>query len=316
MPRIRINADAFKNQTWGSEWELSNMTCEHGIKIVARHYHTEDTIVYNPNSWAHKWGCKDTKGRMWYAHVDSSVVDHGEGTCEITTPIMTYDDIEDAQQILRDLREEGALASSRYGCGLHIHIGAFNTTDGGVTQTGTSLRHLVNLIKSHEDILIQAINMTPSRYANGYASKLSNDFVRRLNESRPSTIDGVKRIYNRYQATRYVMLNYESLDDNKTVEFRFFEFHKIHAGEFKAYVQFCMALCHYAKVITRSSPSPIDMSNPKYMMKNWLTNMGLVGDEFKTCRKMLTKRLRGDVGSRVPRTRNADLDDLNLVTEG
>ena len=333
MPNLIENSMQMRNQTWGSEWEMSNMTCSHCIKVVAKHYHTEHSIItgreykrlhpelINFDLWQHEYGCLDSKGRMWWTHQDGSIRSYGEGVCELTTPIMTWDDIEDAQQLLRELREEGAVSGERYGCGLHIHIGAFNTTDGSTNvQDATSLRKLVNIMKSHEDLLIKAVNISASRYSRGgYANVISDEYVRRINRERPTTVSRVKQLYSCYgnpssNGSRYTMLNYDSLDDNKTVEFRLFEFHnKMHAGELKAYIHLCMAMCNYAKLVTRTSPQKVDMTNEKWAMKNWLNNMGLIGDEFKTTRKMLTKRLSGDMGRR---TLASNIDDLDLSVDG
>ena len=65
-------------------------------------------------------------------------------------------------------------------------------------------------------------------------------------------------------------------------------------------------------MVAYTSSDPVDMTNEKWAMKNWLNNLGLMGDEFKTARKMLTKRLSGDLGSRIPRTSTSGLDDLGL----
>lgn len=315
---LKQNTEMMKNQTWGTEWEMTNINCRHAIRVVAQFYGTEDTISRG-GDWQHLYGCKDSKGRMWWTHEDGSIHSIGEGVCELTTPIMTYDDIEDAQAILRLLRQEGAKSSEDYGCGLHIHIGAFNTIDNSDNiQNAKSLRNLANIMKSHEDILIKAINMSRTRYGrNCYAETIDNEFIEVLNNKKPRSIEGVKelyRIYNhRANAPRYRMLNYESLDDNKTIEFRLFEFHKnMHAGEFKAYLQLCMAMANYSKIVRNCSCKKVDMSNEKYAMNSWLKNMGLIGDEFKTARKMLTKRLSGDTGYRNGRA-NESLDDLNIA---
>lgn len=300
-------AEEMKNQTWGTEWEMSRINCHHCAQVVAQYYHDKygtQIEVFRGNGWGHQWGARDNKGRTWWTHVDGSVREDGEGCCELTTPIMTYDDIEDAQGVLRLLRENGAVSGQRWGCGLHIHIGAFNTTDNSDDiQTAKSLRNLANMMKSHEDILIRAINISQARYSGGYCSTISDGFIQALNRAKPTTVEGVKSVYHRFH-NRYTMLNFDSLDDNKTVEFRLFEFHKnMHAGEFKAYLQLCMAMCAYAKHVRYSSANKVDMSNERYAMVSWLKNLGLIGEEFKTARKMLTKRLSGDTAyksGRVP----------------
>ena len=44
--------------------------------------------------------------------------------CELVTPILTYNDIETLQELIRKLRHAGAKSDATRGCGVHIHIGA------------------------------------------------------------------------------------------------------------------------------------------------------------------------------------------------
>ena len=68
----------------------------------------------------------------------------------------------------------------------------------------------------------------------------------------------------------------------------------------------------YSQLVNYASFKKVNTNNEKCTMKNWLVNMGLVGDEFKTCRKMLLKRLSGDSAYRNGRPLQDTLDDLNL----
>ena len=54
----------------------------------------------------------------------------------MVTPILTYDDIETLQELVRRLRA-GAKSDPTRGCGVHIHIGAAG-------HTPQSLRNLAN----------------------------------------------------------------------------------------------------------------------------------------------------------------------------
>lgn len=49
-----------------------------------------------------------------------------------------------------------------------------------------------------------------------------------------------------------------------------------------------------AKEVRTASPKPQQSENPKYAMRTWLLRLGFIGDEFKTARELLTKRLSGD----------------------
>ena len=49
-----------------------------------------------------------------------------------------------------------------------------------------------------------------------------------------------------------------------------------------------------AKTAKSASPRPQQNENPKYAMRTWLLRLGFIGEEFKTAREVLTKRLAGD----------------------
>ena len=98
------------------------------------------------------------------------------------------------------------------------------------------------------------------------------------------------------------MLNLHATFTKGTVEFRLFQFDKpsngklngLHAGQLKSYIQLCLALSQMAKEVRTASPKPQQSENPKYAMRTWLLRLGFIGDEFKTARELLTKRLSGD----------------------
>ena len=105
-----------------------------------------------------------------------------------------------------------------------------------------------------------------------------------------------------YNDSRYHMLNYHATFTKGTIEFRLFEFdaprdgrqNGLHAGQLKSYIQFCLALSQMAKTVKTASSRPQQNENPKYAMRTWLLRLGFVGDEFKTARDVLTKRLDGN----------------------
>ena len=74
----------------------------------------------------------------------------------MVTPILTYEDMETLQEIIRRLRRAGAKSNATRGCGVHIHIGA----KGHTPQT---LRNLSNIMASHEDLLASALNLDRGR---------------------------------------------------------------------------------------------------------------------------------------------------------
>ena len=105
------------------------------------------------------------------------------------------------------------------------------------------------------------------------------------------------------------MLNYHATFTKGTIEFRLFQFdapadgkqNGLHAGQLKSYIQLCLALSQMAKIVRTASPKPQQNENPKYAMRTWLLRLGFIGDEFKTARDFLTRRLAGDTAFRTAR---------------
>jgi hypothetical protein len=340
------NVNLLKMQTFGVEIEMSGLAPRRIIEVVAARFGTTETV--KTTAYDHDgvtlvgYECTgyDSNGNAntWRVVHDGSISSTGGGSGELVTPVLHYGDIETLQQIVRDLRVAGAHSNSSLGCGVHIHVGADLNKEGG--HTTRSLRNLSNLMASHEELLIKACGVSASRYCrNGYTQRSDASFIETLNRVRPTTIERFAQVWynshgynvptraegNHYNHSRYHMLNlhatflpYIGRNYNRcTCEFRLFEFHgnAMHAGELKAYIQLCLAMSSYSKLVSRVSPEPVDLFNEKKAMKNWLDNMGLVGDEFKTCRTLLGRRLSGDTAYRNGRPVADSLDDLHLVTD-
>jgi len=165
---------------------------------------------------------------------------------------------------------------------------------------------------SHEDLIIEALGLSRTRVAR-WCKTVDRTFLETLNRRKPKTMSKLADIWygmqsrgesrtNHYNDSRYHMLNYHATFTKGTIEFRLFEFEApdenrqngLHAGQLKSYIQFCLALCQMAKTVTGASAIPQQNENPKYAMRTWLLRLGFVGEEFKTARNVLTKKLSGD----------------------
>lgn len=87
----------------------------------------------------------------------------------MVTPILTYEDIETLQAIIRLLRKAGAKSSPSRGCGVHIHIGKGN-------HTPKTLRNLVNIMAAHEEQIGRAIRIDAGRTGQ-YCRVVDPDFL-------------------------------------------------------------------------------------------------------------------------------------------
>ncbi len=307
--KIRNQIEEMKKQTIGVEVEMNNITRKAAAKLAAEFFGTnryEDTAFRNGY---YTWSAWDSEGREWKFQRDVSISGPDSEKCELDTPILTYTDIETLQELIRQLRHAGAKSDATRGCGVHIHIGA----KGHTAQT---LRNLANIMASHESLIADALNLDRGRMSH-YCRTVNPEFLNALNSRKPKTMADLADIWytshgansgrgQHYNSSRYHMLNLHATFTKGTIEFRLFQFdapangkqNGLHAGQLKSYIQLCLALSQMAKTVKTASPKPQQNENPKYAMRTWLLRLGFIGDEFKTAREILTKRLAGDTAFR------------------
>lgn len=304
-----MNTNEMKKQTFGVEVEMNRITRHKAAEVAAKFFGTgryEDTAYRNGY---YTWSAWDAQGREWKFQRDVSIAGPDSEKCEMVTPILNYADMEDLQELLRQLRHAGAKSDASRGCGVHIHIGAQG-------QTPQTLRNLVSIMAAHESLLTSALKLDQYRLGT-YCKPVDHRFVDALNQEKPKTMSELADIWyesqrctcgrdHHYNESRYHMLNLHATFTKGTVEFRLFQFDKpsnghrsgIHAGQLKSYIQLCLALCDKAKKVKHASPAEPQNENPKYAMRTWLLRLGFIGDEFKTARDVLTKNLAGNAAWR------------------
>ncbi len=178
--KTRMQIEEMKKQTIGVEVEMYGITREKAARTIAAYFHTEDTVRFIGGGYS-AWACKDNQGREWKITRDVSIqASCDEEKAELGTPILTYDDIPDLQEILRQLRHKGAKSDPNHMCGVHIHIGLGE-------HTPKSLRNLANIMASHENLLISAMRLDRTRI-NRYCRTVDPDFLKRLNRRKPKTM--------------------------------------------------------------------------------------------------------------------------------
>lgn len=307
--KIARQIEEMKKQTIGVEVEMNRIERETAARIAAQFFGTgryQDTARRNGYS---TWSAWDDQGREWKFQKDVSIEGPEREKCELVTPILTYADMETLQELIRKLRHAGAKSDASRGCGVHIHIGA----KGHTPQT---LRNLANIMASHESLIADALNLDRGRMSR-YCRTVDPRFLEQVNRRKPHTMAQLADIWytsngadygrsHHYNDSRYHMLNYHATFTKGTVEFRLFQFDEptrerrggLHAGQLKSYIQLCLALSQMAKTVKTASSRPQQNENPKYAMRTWLLRLGFIGDEFKTAREILTKRLAGDASFR------------------
>lgn len=288
-----------RTQRFGIEIEMTGITREKAAEAIAEYFGTESFYI---GTYYKTYGAKDRQGRTWKATYDSSIIAQkksggrtvqaaDEYKCEVVSPILTYEDMADLQEIIRQLRHKGAFVNSQ--CGIHIHVDASR-------YTPQTLRNLVNIIASKEDILYKALRIDPARMR--WCKKTNGELLEAINRRKPQTMEALKDIWyagstrgrdEHYNDTRYHGLNLHSAFTKGTVEFRLFN-STTHAGEIKAYIQFCLAVSYQALTQKKASARKTVTDNEKYAFRCWMLRLGLSGDEFKTCRLHFLKHLEGN----------------------
>lgn len=319
---MKTTAAEILNRRFGVEVEMTNISRPHAARVcretlAAAHPDRRYSIVRVPSYDTRRVTelYPNGKFRHWDFMSDSSVHVRGEGMAEFVTPLLDWSDMEDLQALIRAFREAGALSNPAYECGVHIHVDAADLD-------AAQLKNLANLCASHEELLMEATNLDPSRRT--WCAPIHPRFLAEINRRKIRDLEDMKltwyemntgvradRSHEHYENSRYHVLNLHSLWQGKGVEFRLWQFNRfdptapvgrrrggLHAGRLKAYVQMCLALVNYANKARNCSPKVLHNGNKKYAMRCWLLRLGFIGPEFKTARGVFTEKLEGN-SSRV-----------------
>ncbi|MBP2656763.1 MAG: amidoligase [Firmicutes bacterium] len=281
---------------------MTGLTRKDAAQVVASYFASH--IQHHGGSYDEYW-VVDSKRRTWTLVSDSSIhamektqghlVSAGnEYKVELVSPILTYEDIEPLQELIRLLRKAGAVSDSQYNCGIHIHVDA-------KPHTPNSLKNLVNLVASKEELLYKSLKIDYARIK--YCKKVNEELVQKINKKRPKNLEALADIWyenygtesrtRHYHNSRYHGLNLHSTFTKGTIEFRLFN-GTLHAGRIKAYIQFCLAISYQALKQKTASAKRKVTDNEKYTFRCWMLRLGLIGKEFETCRYHFLANLTGD----------------------
>ena len=124
----RIQIENMKNQTFGVEIEGNNITRQKAAQKAAEYFGTGRSEYTARRNGYMTWSAWDAQGREWKFQRDVSIAGPDDQKCEMVTPILTYEDMELLQGLVRVLRKAGMKSDASRGCGIHIHIGAAGHT--------------------------------------------------------------------------------------------------------------------------------------------------------------------------------------------
>ena len=297
-----------KDQCFGVEVEMTGITREQAAKALAEYFGTEPCYsggVYDT------WTVTDPEGKEWKIMRDGSVkpeqkVRDGytqisensrlakKYQVELVTPKLTYAELPKLQECVRRVRKAGAKANSS--CGIHVHVDAAN-------HNRQSLKNLIGIMFSKEDILFKALQVNEGRAARWCqkvrepmlreARKLSSDETKDLTKLESIWYEGDDGHTEHYNWTRYYALNLHSVFYRGTVEWRCFN-STLHAGKVAAYVNLCLAISAQAIAQRSTVMRKTHSDNELFTFRVWLVRLSLNGPEFKHTRDHLLANLEGD----------------------
>ncbi len=309
-------SELMKNQLFGVEVETYGISRKDACEIIAKFFGTESTIDHV--SSYDSWTCKDGKGRTWRCMSDCSIEDptgksytticgHSYKGCEVVTPLLSYEDIETLQEIIRKLREGGANANKS--CGIHVHVEADK-------QDALSLRRLAKFFLARQDLIYEALEVGGRK--NRWCKPISKALVDKMKNNKNLTMGQLESYWyssandnyfgtinhSHYNETRYHGLNLHSLFTGKGIEYRLFN-GTVHAGKIKAYIQFCLALSAWAiesdESIKFNRKVGLTAKQKENLFASILRNrLGLTGPEFATCRYWMMNKLHNDCLAEEP----------------
>ena len=217
-----------KDQCFGVEVEMTGITRRQAAEALAAYF---GTSVHYCGTYYAAWGVSDPEGKEWKLMSDSSIrgvrkidfgyrsTSDGEYQVEMVTPKLTYAELPKLQECVRRVRKAGAKANNS--CGIHVHVDAAN-------HNRQSLKNLIGIMYSKEDILFKALQVDPIR-ARDYCQKvrepmlrqartLSSDETNDLTQLEQVWYEGNVKNTDHYNWTRYYALNLHSVFYRGTVE--------------------------------------------------------------------------------------------------
>lgn len=202
-----------KDQCFGVEVEMTGITRRQAAEALAAYFGTEPQYL---GTYYDTWGVTDPEGKVWKLMSDSSIraerktadgyetVGRGEYQVEMVTPKLTYAELPKLQECVRRVRKAGAKANGS--CGIHVHVDASN-------HNRQSLKNLIGIMYSKEDILFKALQVDPIR-ARDYCQKVREPMLRQartLSSDETNDLTQLERVWyegnventDHYNWTRY-----------------------------------------------------------------------------------------------------------------
>ena len=297
-----------KEQCFGVEIEMTGVTREEAAQALADYFRT------TPRYYGHtydSWTVQDPAGKKWKLMSDASIhpecqgedgylrldKDSAEGypyKVEMVTPKLTYDELPRLQECMRRVKAIGAKVNGS--CGIHVHVDASN-------HNRQSLKNLIGIMYSKEDILFKALQVNEARAAR-WCKKVREPMLKKarlLSADETQDLTLLEKVWyegevdktDHYNWTRYYALNLHSVFYRGTVEWRCFN-STLDPVQAAAYVNLCLAISAQAIAQRSTIMQKTHSDNELFTFRVWLVRLGLNGSEFKATRDCLLSHLSGD----------------------
>jgi hypothetical protein len=152
-----------------------------------------------------------------------------------------------------------------------------------VGHTGVSLRNLVNLLYSKQVLIKKSLGIE--------ANFIEESFAKAINEANVDTLESFKTTISEIGKQYCPGITFSF--DSSTIIFKFFQAERS-PEEIHAYTQLVGLLNQTAMKLKYTSPKGKDTDNDKFTFRLFLIRLGMVGEEYKTTRKILLAKLDGN----------------------
>lgn len=150
-------------------------------------------------------------------------------------------------------------------------------------HTVYTLRNLINMIASKQGLIQKAFNLSQVI--------VHEEFIKAINENALAMFQDFEIIEHEIGTDKCPGISFDF--DLKTITF------KLYVGELepdrlKAYMDLVALINTNAQKLKHASWKPTTSDNPKYSFRTWLLRLGMIGEEYKTTRKVLLANLEGN----------------------
>lgn len=170
-------------------------------------------------------------------------------------------------------------------------------------HTGITLRNLINLLYSKQVLVKRSLGIE--------SNIIEDNFAKAINDANVDTLESFKTVISEIGEQYCPGIAFSF--DSSTIIFKFFKA-ECSPEEIHAYTHLVGLLNQTAMKLKYTSSKGKDTDNDKFTFRLFLIRLGMVGDEYKTTRKILLAKLEGHSafrGGKKPEKVSVDALDCN-----